>query len=143
MLSGVCIGTNNLTTASKFYDKVLATIGMRCVFSESHERGYASTDGSITVFLVVPYDGKRATAGNGTQFMFYAPDAKAVQSFYCAALDAGGSDEGAPGPRDYHPDYYGAYVRDIDGNKLNVSISLEDKTDRLLKLESAPTKDVK
>ncbi len=129
MLSGVCIGTNNLATASKFYDSVLATIGMRCVFSESHERGYASADGRITVFLVVPYDGKRATAGNGTQFMFHAPDRKAVHAFHSAALDAGGSDEGKPGPRNYHPDYYGAYVRDIDSNKLNVAVSLVDKLD--------------
>ena len=131
MFAGVCIGTNNLPAASEFYDKVLATIGMRCVLSESHERGYAGADGSITVFLIVPYNEKPATVGNGTQFMFYAPDATAVKSFYRAVLDAGGSDEGAPGPRDYHPDYYGAYVRDIDGNKLNVAISLEDKTDKL------------
>lgn len=130
MLSGVCIGTNDLSAAGEFYDAVLATIGMRCVLSESDERGYAGADGRITLFLVVPYNKQRATFGNGTQVMFYAPDAEAVRSFHSTALRCGGSDEGLPGPRHYHPDYYGAYVRDRDGNKLNVSISLEDQAGR-------------
>jgi len=125
MLSGVCIGTNDITAATQFYDTVLATIGMHPVLSEPREVGYAGADGRITVFLIVPYNDEPATFGNGTQFMFYAPDARAVQAFHEAALRCGGTDEGQPGPRDYHPDYYGAYVRDLDGNKLNVSVSLE------------------
>lgn len=126
MLSGICIGTNDLSAAGEFYDAVLATIGMSCVLSESRERGYADADGRITLFLVVPYNEQKATFGNGTQVMFYAPDAEAVRAFHSMALRCGGSDEGLPGPRNYHPDYYGAYVRDLDGNKLNVSLSLED-----------------
>lgn len=129
MLSGVCVGTNDLPAAGAFYDAVLATIGMRCVLSEPRERGYAGPDGRITLFLVVPYNGKRATNGNGTQIMFYAPDADAVRAFHSVALECGGTDEGLPGPRSYHPDYYGAYVRDLDGNKLNVSVSLADTVD--------------
>lgn len=129
MLSGVCIGTNDLSAAGVFYDAVLATIGMSCVLSESRERGYAGADGRITLFLVVPYNEQRATFGNGTQIMFYAPDAAKVRAFHSMALHCGGSDEGLPGARDYHPDYYGAYVRDLDGNKLNVSVSLEGASD--------------
>lgn len=129
MLSGVCIGTNDLSAAGEFYDAVLATIGMSCVLSEPRERGYAGPDGRITLFLVVPYNEQAATYGNGTQIMFYAPDTNAVRAFHSTALRYGGSDEGLPGPRDYHPDYFGAYVRDLDGNKLNVSLSLEDKSD--------------
>lgn len=125
MLSGVCIGTNDLPLAGAFYDALLATIGMKCVLSDPRERGYAGEDGRITLFLVLPYDGKRATFGNGTQVMFYAPDEMAVRTFYAVALANGGQDEGPPGPRSYHPDYYGAYMRDLDGNKLNVSVSLE------------------
>ena len=125
MLSGVCLGTNDLAAAAAFYDAVLATVGMRCTLDEPRERGYAGADGRTTVFLLFPWDGRRATAGNGTQAMFYAPDAAAVRAFHDAALRHGGTDEGAPGPRGYHPDYYGAYVRDPDGNKLNVSVSLE------------------
>lgn len=130
MLSGVCIGTNDLSAAGDFYDAVLATIGMRCVLEEPSERGYAGADGRITLFLVVPYNEEPATFGNGTQIMFYAPDADAVRAFHTTALRHGGIDEGMPGPRHYHPDYFGAYARDLDGNKLNVSVSLEDISDR-------------
>lgn len=125
MLSGVCIGTNDITVATQFYDSVLGTIGMQRVLTEPRECGYAGADGCITVFLIVPYNDQPATFGNGSQFMFYAPDAKAVRAFHAAALRCGGTDEGQPGPRNYHPDYYGTYVRDLDGNKLNVSVSLE------------------
>jgi catechol 2,3-dioxygenase-like lactoylglutathione lyase family enzyme len=125
MLSGVCIGTNDITSAAEFYDKVLGTIGMTCVFSEKHERGYAGSDGKITVYVVVPYNEQKATFGNGTQIMFHAPDKDSIHKFHAMALICGGSDEGAPGPRDYHPDYYGAYVRDRDGNKLHVALRIE------------------
>ncbi len=125
MLSGVCIGTNNIEVAGAFYDEVLACIGMSRAFSESHELGYAGADGKITLFLLTPFNKEPATFGNGTQVMFYAPDITAVNAFHSTALACGGTDEGAPGPREYHPNYYGAYVRDLDGNKLNVSIDLE------------------
>ena len=127
MLSGVCIGTNDIKSAGAFYDAVLASIGMTCVFSEPNERGYAQADGQITVFVIVPYNEQDATVGNGSQVMFYAPDPEAVSAFYDTALRCGGTDEGAPGPRDYHPDYYGAYVRDLDGNKLNVSVPIDHR----------------
>ena len=127
MLSGVCIGTNDIKSAGAFYDAVLASIGMTCVFSEPNERGYAQADGQITVFVIVPYNEQDATVGNGSQVMFYAPDPEAVRAFYDTALRCGGTDEGAPGPRDYHPDYYGAYVRDLDGNKLNVSVPIDHR----------------
>ncbi len=124
MLSGVCIGTNNMPAAAEFYDAVLATIGMRCLFSEAHERGYAGSDDNISVYIVIPYNEQRATFGNGTQIMFYAPDIEAIKAFYTTAIKLGAKDEGAPGPRDYHPNYYGAYVRDLDGNKLHVALRL-------------------
>lgn len=127
MLSGVCIGTNDLVAAGRFYDAVLATLGMSCLYLDSQERGYGGIDRKIQLFVNVPYDGKRATFGNGTQVMFYAPDADTVRAFYAVALSHGGLDDGPPGPRDFHPNYFGAYVRDLDGNKLNVSISLEDE----------------
>lgn len=126
MLSGVCIGTNDMAKAAGFYDAVFATIGMTPAFKGDHERGYAEADGRVTVFVVTPYNNKPATFGNGTQFIFHAPDKDGVHAFHSAALNNGGTDEGAPGPRDYHPDYYGAYVRDPDGNKLHISISLTD-----------------
>ena len=62
---------------------------------------------------------RNATAGNGSTVAFDAPSRAAVDAFHAAALEGGGTDEGAPGLRLlYHPNYYGAYVRDLDGNKL-------------------------
>ncbi|MDF2371603.1 MAG: VOC family protein [Rhizobiaceae bacterium] len=125
MLSGVCIGTNDIEAAGEFYDAVLATIGMTCVLSEPTERGYAGPDGRITLFVVTPFDEQPASSGNGTQIMFYAPNSDGVEAFHGTAMTCGGTDEGAPGPRHYHPAYYGAYVRDLDGNKLNISVEIE------------------
>ncbi|MCV2402508.1 VOC family protein [Marinomonas sp. C2222] len=127
MLSGVCIGTNDLAAAGDFYDAVLATIGIQCVFSDSHEKGYAGEDGKITFYVLTPFNGDKASFGNGTQVMFYAPDKETVRTFHRAAIQNGGTDEGAPGPRNYHPDYYGAYVRDLDGNKLNISVEIKNR----------------
>ena len=122
MLSGVCIGTNDLEAAGRFYDGVLATIGMTRTLTVPRELGYAGADGKVTLFVLLPYDRQRATHGNGTQVMFYAANKAAVDAFHAKALELGGADEGAPGPRAYHPEYYGAYVRDLDGNKLNISV---------------------
>jgi len=126
MLSAVCIGTNDLRAAGVFYDQVLATIGMSCTVIVPDERGYAGPDGHVAVYVLRPYNKEPATFGNGSQFMFHAPDAQSVDAFYATALVHGGTSEGPPGPRHYHPQYYGAYVRDLDGNKLNVSTYLPD-----------------
>lgn len=122
MLSGVCVGTHDLAAAGRFYDAVLATIGMTCVAADAQERAYAGPDGKASFFVLLPFNGQPATFGNGTQVMFSAPDVEAVKAFHAAVLRCGGTDEGLPGPRDFSPTYYGAYGRDLDGNKLNVSV---------------------
>ena len=124
MLSGVCIGSNDLEAAKRFYDQVLATIGMKCHICLDHELGYGLVDESPTVWIVSPYNKEPATFGNGTQVMFETQSEADVNAFYNTAINLGGIDEGAPGPRDYAPKYYGAYVRDLDGNKLHISIKL-------------------
>ena len=70
--------------------------------------------------MLKPYDGEPASFGNGTQVIFKAEDKDQVGAFYQAAIRLGGKDERAPGPRDYREGYYGAYCRDLDGNKLHV-----------------------
>lgn len=124
MLSGVCIGTNDLTAATAFYDKVMATIGMKRELTKPDEIGYAGSDGKVTFFVLTPYNEQPASFGNGTQVMFYAADEAGVKAFHEMALRSGGTDDGSPGPRNYHPGYYGAYARDLDGNKLHVAIEL-------------------
>lgn len=124
MLSGACVGSNDLTKAKQFYDGVLATIGYTCHVHLEHELGYGVIDGNPNFWIVNPYNEQPATHGNGTQIMFEVATQEAVQAFYDAAIKMGGLDEGQPGPRDYAPNYYGAYVRDLDGNKLHISIKL-------------------
>lgn len=123
MFSHVTVGTNNIEASIAFYDRVMATIG-----HSRHSRGetwaaYGNFgDVGIDVFWILrPIDGKPATYGNGTNVAFLAPSRKAVDEFYAMAIELGGIDEGKPGIReDDHPNFYAAYVRDLDGNKLVV-----------------------
>jgi catechol 2,3-dioxygenase-like lactoylglutathione lyase family enzyme len=62
--------------------------------------------------------GLEVQSGEGYFFAFAAEDEETVKRFHAAAIAAGGKDNGAPGERDYHPGYYGAYVLDPDGNNI-------------------------
>ena len=67
-----------------------------------------------------PNNGQPASVGNGNMVSFEAPSRAAIDAFHAAALSAGAQDEGQPGTRDWAPNAYAAYVRDLDGNKLAV-----------------------
>ena len=120
MFSHITIGTRDTERAFAFYDAVLAPLGI--VRMPSKYPGWAvwQRPGEPQRFWVgLPYDRRPASVGNGGMTAFTAPSRAAVDAAYAAALAAGGTDEGAPGLRlNYAPDYYGAYVRDPDGNKL-------------------------
>jgi len=124
MYSHITVGTSQMNRAMRFYDAVLAPLGMKRKRTFKIAISYAPPDfsGVNEPFWVVrPYDKKDATPGNGVTVAFEAPTRAAVDAFHAAALTAGASDEGPPGIRThYHPNYYGAYVRDLDGNKLCV-----------------------
>lgn len=113
------VGSNNLEAAKKFYDQLLAVIGMTPAFEHpSGGRVYSGKDG--TIFGVLgPHNGKPATAGNGSMFGFALDSQEAVNAFHAKALALGGTDDGAPGPRGAAGAYF-AYCRDLDGNKLCV-----------------------
>ncbi len=120
MLSHVTVGTNDTARARAFYDEVLATIGLKRVYDQDDYFAYGENADSPPCFWVVPpFDGRPAERGNGWHCAFLASSRAAVDAFHAAALETGGSDEGAPGLRpQYSETYYGAYVRDPDGNKL-------------------------
>ena len=121
MFSHITLGTNDINKAIAFYDSVLATLGMERRYTElEHDfAGYGEKGGKPQVFICKPFDGAEASHGNGTHVALLAPNRAAVDAFHVAALALGGSDEGKPGLRpQYHEHYYGAYVRDLDGNKL-------------------------
>ena len=120
MISHITVGSNDLGAARRFYREVLPTLGLACVHDGAEAAGFAEPGGKGPRFWVLaPFDGAPATVGNGTHVAFLASSREVVRSFHAAALAAGGSDEGAPGLRpQYTEHYYGAYVRDPDGNKL-------------------------
>jgi catechol 2,3-dioxygenase-like lactoylglutathione lyase family enzyme len=89
----------------------------RFISGDSHAAYGAANSNQF--WLLSPFDKATASPGNGNHVAFLAPNRAAVDAFHAAALDNGGSDEGAPGLRPhYHANYYGAYVRDPDGNKI-------------------------
>lgn len=128
MFTYLCLGTNDLERAIRFYDPVMATLGhARCnLHGEPGWDGWAGwgeyAPGGVrerALWVCAPYDGAPASAGNGAMVALGARDRAAVDAFHAAALAAGGVSEGAPGLRPhYGPDFYAAYVRDPDGNKL-------------------------
>jgi catechol 2,3-dioxygenase-like lactoylglutathione lyase family enzyme len=128
MLSYVYCGTNDLERATAFYDATLAPLGMRrCVTGDadwdhiSAGWGIYEDDGAyeLAFWIGKPFNQQPATTGNGSMVAFSARSWKEVNDFHAAALAHGGSSEGAPGLRtQYNPDFYAAYVRDPDGNKL-------------------------
>ena len=123
MLHHVSIGVLNVERAAAFYDSVLGALGYRRVM-EVLPYGIGYGESKPVFWVQLPHDQGAATVGNGVHFGFVAATKDAVVAFHSAALAAGGTDEGAPGPRpDYGPDYYGAFVRDLDGNKLEAILT--------------------
>ena len=122
MYSHLTIGTAHILRAARFYDSVLKPLGMvrRKTFKIAISYAPENFDGINEPFWVVrPYDKEAASPGNGITVAFNAESREAVEAFHAAALAAGGIDAGAPGLRThYHPNYYGAYGRDLDGNKI-------------------------
>jgi len=118
MFSHVTLGTNDWNGVKPFWIAVTRTLGIPVLFE--YDGGIAFGDlAGPKLFVGPPFDGKAATNGNGTHVAFIAETRAAVDAFHAAALANGGKDEGPPGPRPhYHPHYYGAYVRNPDGNKI-------------------------
>lgn len=118
-LMSVRIGSNDVDRSIRFYDAVLAPLGMG-PSNAPPEYGigmYRSAAGPV--FMVGgARDGNPATHANGGTIGFVAPSAEAVDAFHAAGLANGGTCEGEPGPRPQAGDAYGAYLRDPDGNKI-------------------------
>ena len=121
MFSHITMGTHDLTRATVFYDAVLAPLGIKRIANQYQDWAAWLRPGDGQKFWVgLPYNQLPASWGNGTMVAFAAASRAVVDAAYAAAIAAGARDEGAPGPRpDYGPDYYGAYVRDHDGNKVH------------------------
>jgi catechol 2,3-dioxygenase-like lactoylglutathione lyase family enzyme len=118
MFSHVTLGTNDFSRARPFWLAVMEALGQPVMYEHEDRIAFGLPAGPKT-FVGAPFNGQAAAPGNGVHIAYMAADRASVDAFHEAALANGGSDEGAAGLRPhYHPNYYGAYVRDPDGNKL-------------------------
>ncbi len=126
MFSHIAVGCTDLPRACLFYDAVLTPLGLlrRVVTPDGGPASacWVLPNQSLPRFYVyLPFDRQAASAGNGSMVAFLAPSSEAVTQAYEAGLAAGGADAGAPGARPhYGADYFGAYLRDADGNKIHL-----------------------
>jgi catechol 2,3-dioxygenase-like lactoylglutathione lyase family enzyme len=118
MLGHLSLGVRELPRAQRFYDATLSALGFTRVWADDRAAGYGEAGGGDQLALFARPDDARPP-GAGFHLAFVAPDRPAVDAFHRAALDAGGVDAGAPGPRPhYGPSYYAAFVIDPDGHKI-------------------------
>lgn len=113
-------GTGNLARAKVFYDVIAEILGATCITDRENVAGYKGPTGGM--FMIgTPFEGE-ANAGNGSQVVFPAASRAVVDAVYAKAIELGGKCEGAPGLRGpQEMNYYAAYFRDLDGNKLTVT----------------------
>jgi catechol 2,3-dioxygenase-like lactoylglutathione lyase family enzyme len=127
MFSHITVGSADLQRSAKFYDAILYPLGLqrRPVTPDGGPAAlcWISPNSTLPRFYVYePHNREQATAGNGSMVAFLAPSPDAVEKAYLAGMSAGGLDEGKPGPRpNYGVGYYGAYMRDPDGNKVHIA----------------------
>lgn len=119
-INHVSLGTNDFERAASFYDSVLAVLGVKRIMEHPGAIAYGKEFPEF--WLNTPVNNERATVGNGTHTGFMAASKEEVDMFHSVALQAGATDEGAPGPRtEYGEAYYGGFVRDLDGHKIEAS----------------------
>jgi len=126
MIAYVTVGADDIAAARRFYDAFLPALGFGMTEGpEGLSYALAAETGAAAAapeFYVKPtFDGRPASAGNGAMVAFEARGQAQVRALHAAALEAGGTDEGAPGFRDaYGPRFYVGYLRDPQGNKIAV-----------------------
>lgn len=127
MLHHVSVGVADVTRAATFYDAVLKTLGYKRLV-EYLPYAVAYGEDHPEFWIGLPHDQRPMSVGNGVHLGFSARSKDQVHKFHAAALAQGGSNNGEPGPRpDYGPDYYGAFVYDLDGNKIEATLHAAPK----------------
>ena len=121
MIGYVTLGSNDLARARKFYDSLMPEIGAgRIMEFGDNFTMYGTGMGKPGLAVCKPYDGLGATAGNGNMAAIVVDSRAKVDALHAKALELGGTCEGPPGLRgEEGPQaFYGAYFRDLDGNKI-------------------------
>ena len=117
MIGYVTLGTNDLARAAAFYDALLGEMDATRTLEMERFVAWSTGENSPILGVIIPFDGKPATIGNGTMVGIPVASNTKVDEMHARALALGGTDEGAPGER--FPGFYVGYFRDTDGNKLN------------------------
>jgi catechol 2,3-dioxygenase-like lactoylglutathione lyase family enzyme len=116
MIGYATIGVNDLEIAAAFYDVLLGEMGARRLFSSDRLKLYGTGMDAAMLGICIPYDKQPQHPGNGNMIAIDCHSRESVDRLYAKAMELGATDEGGPGER--MPTFYGAYVRDLDGNKL-------------------------
>lgn len=116
MLGYATIGVNDMARAEAFYNALLAEVGASQLFGQDRIKFYGTGPDSAMLAICIPYDEQAQHHGNGNMIAIPGGTREGVDKLYAKALELGATDEGEPGER--LPVFYGAYVRDLDGNKL-------------------------
>ena len=117
MIGYVTIGTNDLARAASFYDALLGEMDAKRMMENEQFVAWSVKPDQPGLGVTKPFDKKPATVGNGVMVALMVDSKEKVDAFHRKALQLGGTDEGAPGPRG--EGFYAGYFRDLDGNKLN------------------------
>lgn len=130
IISHVSLGTNQYDKAKAFYEKVLAPLGCKIIME--HPGAVAFGKQFPEFWVNEPHDGQKATVGNGIHVGFMAASKAEVDAFHKAAIAAGAKDDGKPGPRqEYGEPYYGCFLRDLDGHKIEAAYWDEELAKKL------------
>lgn len=117
MIGYVTLGTNDLPRAAAFYDALLGEIGAKRMMENDQFVAWSVQPDRPALGITKPFDKKPATIGNGVMVALVVDSTAKVDALHRKALQLGGKDDGAPGPRG--EGFYAGYFRDLDGNKLN------------------------
>jgi len=121
MIGYVTLGSNDLAKSREFYDSLMPVVGGKRImeFGDNFTM-YGTGMGKPGLAVCKPYNGDAALAGNGNMAALVMDSRAKVDAIHARAMELGGSCEGPPGLRgEEGPQaFYGAYFRDLDGNKL-------------------------
>ena len=117
MLGYVTLGTSNLSSAIEFYSALTAGMGWQKLMGTDRIVFFGSSMEQAALAICTPYDEQAPTAGNGTMVAFHGGSPEGVDALYATAIELGATCDGEPGER-VPGVFYGAYVRDTEGNKL-------------------------
>lgn len=128
MIDHVSVAVRDLNKAESFYAALLAPLGMRKLREwQNAAVGFGKKYPEFWINRREAMD--RVATDSGVHICLRATDTRAVKDFHAAALKAGGTSDGAPGVRaQYHTDYYAAFIRDRDGNRIEAVTFLRSDT---------------